>query len=303
MQGMFYIDYFGGAYMRRNRISRRRKKSKDKLWFFLIFFVIVPIISINLGLALVKYIILPRFNEADENNVQIQLNNMDNTEENISNDEIDVDKEYISQSKKSNKFELQDITMYNVQVGSFSSKENAKICLEQVKENDMVGYIIKMKNYKVIVGTFLNRQSADNFINQTKENFEDVFIDENHIKTKQINYSENEKEYLLSLESLIKIINNAYETETDILARQIISKDITTFLNKFKENNISIKEEIEKLSNDEANEDIDILIKDINNNVNQRLNLLDNIDSEEISNVYTEYYKVLVNYINLIKAN
>lgn len=269
---------------RRYRNYYERKKSRDKLLTILFFVIIAPIVSVLLGFMLVKYIIMPQFiNSTNLNEAQNQYYQLDDIENNESKDEMN------KQNVK-----IDNLNIYNIQTGSFSDIDNAKKSLNSLLTKGIPAYIVKLDNYKIFSGTFLDRTYAEEYSQYIKTKGVDVFINENLVEGKTLNY-EGENFDSNEIKDIAMKIKDSYKEESKLWKQTLISGNIKLVKNEIKTNNDELASDIQK-----ANQDNEF-IKDINVIIKERKDLLKNISEDNLLSSYSEYNKNLINYINIIR--
>ncbi len=285
--------------MRQSRRNRRKKYFKDKLINFIAFFIIAPIISVFLGIVIVKHIILP--NMFNQNKVVTTLK----SEKSIGiNDNSTVEEgNDTTKGDRTLEFNIHEFNIYYVQVGNFVDINNAKALLNQMKQNEIYGYIIKLENYKVFAGTFFTRQDADKHLKYVKQYYNDSFVSSNYIKGKKIIYTHEEKNNIHSLVTFIDRINSVYNQESSIWINSIKESNIKHLSDNMQEHNKELRKELDNIKGRFKSNDIVDFLNNIEKVLNRREKLLSTIDKNNFIQKYTIFNEILIEYINTIKMN
>ncbi len=291
----------------RQTIRRRHKVKKDRLATFLAFFVMAPIISILIGLALVKYIILPRFLPVqNENATEIMQDDMINSDVLLQQDVQEANTNQQNTEKSSvqiNQTKAEGITLYNIQVGNFSNIENAQTLANELIDKGLPGYIIKLDMYKVFVGTYSTRQEADKYLAKVKDVYSDAFINTFSIIERVISYNEDELDSAKKIIELIYEVDGVYKSEMSMWGNAMITKEVSTLLETMTENTSRLETMLEKLDLEINSEDLVKLSKNLKDHILQRekitKDLKDNVKS--LNQSYAEYYSNYFEYVNFTK--
>ncbi|MCT4594930.1 MAG: SPOR domain-containing protein [Anaeromicrobium sp.] len=216
--------------MRRNRRGFRKESKYKKFLFLLIFCILLPAIAIYGGFYASRYVILPAIMYEEDINKEVVVD--DTQEKKVENtDETRKVEKSPSQSKEM-KYTMKGITIYGIQIGSFTSLDNAKIQLKELKEKNIIGRIVERNNYKVIVGFGFERETIQKAIPLVKEHFKEAFVFEQYIKEKDIMVENNDKEYVTKLnqvnekifeemEKIEKYIIQSKEKQVEISSSEI----------------------------------------------------------------------------------
>ncbi|MBS4535959.1 SPOR domain-containing protein [Clostridium sp. D2Q-14] len=257
----------------------KRKTKKDKLIYIIIFGIISPIVSIILAFFLVNYIVHPNFlSHTDDSTMNTQALEQ---EHEFSNGEIG----------------MEIINIFNIQTGSFTDLENAKTLVEKLNKKDIPAYIIKSDNYKVFSGTFFKKVDAEEYEQYLNQKIEKTFINENFIEGKVIIDEELIKEDVKKISELIELYNESFINETSVWKEVLISKKHSKIKEIISENNSKISD-IHK----ELQSEYEILVK-LNKIFESRKKIPDDIKEDNLLTYYSEYNKILIQYINIIKEN
>ncbi|WDV44708.1 SPOR domain-containing protein [Clostridiaceae bacterium M8S5] len=287
--------------------NRFKDNGKDKLTNFVVFFIIAPLVSITFAYFAVNHFIMPKLeNKAETINQSLQENQDKDEDVTTSFPAPQPEETQDGQDIKnySQECKFKNVDFFSVQVGSFSSLENAKIFLEQMKDNLVSGFIVKVEeSYKVYSGVFTDRNDANTHKDKVKEKYTDAFISSNLINGGVIKYTEKQQPQIKQLVEIIDSLKTSYEQESKIWLGSSETKDIEEVTLSIQDNNKSIKEKISKI-NIEIKHDIFNSVKDqILKNIENRQKLADSKDSIEFVSLYNQYNKCMVDYLNIIKLN
>ncbi|RKD27994.1 Sporulation related domain-containing protein [Caminicella sporogenes DSM 14501] len=227
--------------MRRNRIKTRRK-NKNKLLTVLFFVFLLPVISISIGYFGTKYFIAPKLikstyvekrpeNKGKELVDKLVQKNNNKKENSEMNDKVEKNKtaeekrenavENVKEEKKYT-FELPAMSIFNVQVGSFSDIKYAQNQIEELRKKGFEGHIIKSNRYKVIAMSFLKRDDAEKFKERIKNVYNDAFIFSINLPVRSIKYGESGKEYSTVASNELNELINFYQS----FSKFIVSNNI-----------------------------------------------------------------------------
>lgn len=134
---------------------------RSKVVTILIFYVLLPILSIGIGYVASKDYIIPHFVKYDK---KAETNALPVSTEETTKD--NTDGENVQSSKKTEEtvfksFEMDGSVFYCIQVGSFSTIENANAAVNTLAGQDYGGYIWKNNGYKVFASAAFDRSDAE----------------------------------------------------------------------------------------------------------------------------------------------
>jgi len=258
---------------RYNRRYRNKRTVKDKLIYFFLFGIVSPIIAITLGFFLVKYVIYPGFIINQDNE---QVITEDNTKEVKNN--------------------VNTLNIFNIQIGGFNELNNAKALKESVNNKGFTAYVVKLDNYKVFSGTFLSKEHAEEYKKHLDQNIEESFLHENTINIKTTFGDDLKKEDNKNILQLINKYNNIYISETSIWKETLMSKKSKDIKSIIQKNNDDLNEIYESIN----------IENEIMNNFEKilegRKKIASEINDENILDKYSNYTKILVDYVNIIRT-
>lgn len=283
-------------------LRRKNKSTKDKLNKFMFSFVIAPIIGIVLGIFLVTQWVIPFL---DNNDIGQEAVNPDDSliEDDDKESKDHDDKEQGGESEVEYKeLSLDNYNLYNVQVGSFSSLDNAKIFLEEINNKKLGGYILKINDYKIFIGSYLNRTDAESVLKNTKEIYPEAFISEKMIESLTLKYLEEDEEYIDDIAILTdKVIKN-YNSESIKWENVLKNSQKDDIINLIDKNNDEIQQLLNKLNNIKSDE-LKHFVSLITDNLSKRKELFSGDENIALFEIYVKHNKVFVNYLNILIAD
>lgn len=285
-------------------LRRKNKLTKDKLNKLMSSFVIAPVIGIVLGIFLVSKFFIPFL---DNNDIGQEVGKIDDSlidqDDKEKDDKDQADKDQGDKSTVEYKeLGLDDFNLYNVQVGSFSSLENAKIFLEEINNKKLGGYILKINDYKIFIGSYLDRTDAESVLKNTKEIYPEAFISEKIIETLTLKYVEEDEEYIDDIAILTDKVIKTYNSESikwENVLKNSQKDDIIKLIDK---NNDEIQQLLNKLNNIKSDE-VKYFISSITDNLSKRRELFNGDENIALFEIYVKHSKAFVNYLNILIAD
>lgn len=201
--------------MRQTRTKVRRKSAGKKFTFIIIIMVLFSL-SITIGYLGTKHMILPMLASKE---VEVEKNNEDQEKKAVkplaettpqSKEVIKQESPQIKETKEVEKdtkevqkstFEIEGINIYSVQVGSFSTKENAQSLVAELNTKNMGSYIWYNDGYKVITTSMLDRKSVEQVMLDIKKEYKEAFVVTRKIPKKIVQYKKEDSDYIEVLES------------------------------------------------------------------------------------------------------
>lgn len=237
--------------MRQKRTKSRKRVKSNKIFIKLAFGLLLPVLSILIGYFGTKYFIAPKLiqstyvenkteNKGKELINKLVRKNQEKTQEleqNSSN--ADEQKVYT--------FELPALSIFNIQVGSFSDINYAQNQVDELDEKGFKGHIIESNGYKVIAMSFLKRDDAEKFRDQIKNNYSDAFISPINLPVRNIKYGEKGKEYSSVAADEIKELIDFYQSFSDFIASNKLENSDTKTVIEFIDSEII---RLSKIEND-----------------------------------------------------
>lgn len=242
----------GGNEMRQSRAKIRREYKGQKVGMIIVFVILLPIVSIGLGYLGAKYLILPNLFSK-----QIITEESDPKPKTV-NAENHKDKEVPQSTKETpreayvNTFEIQGLDIFAIQVGSFSTKENAQGLIEELNNRGMGGYIWHNNGYKVITAAMLDRESIDMCMTEIKKVYDEAFVVTQNIPTRAVRYGKEDSKYVTSLQDqnikLIEIFQSLSKTIKQMETEGNDVKNTLALIQGHRENLKNMKKELNKIS-------------------------------------------------------
>lgn len=203
-------------------MNREEKMGSIFGWSFV--FCILITVSVTLGYLGTKRYIIPHFVkyetvkkvDATAKEVFEEKKEVEQAEKEVNvKEEKKKDHEKTTEPAYVRTLELKGFDMFSVQVGSFSTKENAQELVDQLGENEMGAFIWHNETYKVMCSSSLDRKTIDEMMPNIKEKYAEAFVVKRSIATKAIRYSENDSEYSVLLgtqnEKFIEVLEEVSE--------------------------------------------------------------------------------------------
>lgn len=294
----------------RSTRKNKRKNSSNKVTNIIIFFVIAPILAITITVGLFKYLILPQVlpdkeTSTVEENVDSndQENNENSNDSNGENSNSNEDSNEESTSNTVLTFNLPGMNLYNVQIGSFSERKNAESLVEQLRKNGIDGYIIEKESYKVFVGTFFSREDADVYLVKVREFYKEAFIKKFDINGSIVQYIEKDQEYKEILSGLVNDLNNDFSEESILWTNAIKNSDSSSIKGVMINNNTELENKLNSINGNLQSDELIKLIDDIKKQLEQRKDIVNNIEInniESISSAYKKFNTTLFKYMKII---
>ncbi|WP_425446560.1 SPOR domain-containing protein [Dethiothermospora halolimnae] len=290
------------------RSSKRRNRSKGKLRNFIIFIIILPLISILIGVGIVKFIILPRtsinkdtkseneevIDDVNKDDVQSEKKEQDSKTEETDKEDNNREQEKIT------KVQAEGFDLYNIQIGSFNSKENAQVLLNQLNDKGLYGYLIKDKAYKVYVATFFNEEEAEEYKKEVKKTYKDSFTDRITVEDLILEYNKENEVVIKDFINLITIINNSYGEETSLWNSVIRGGDVSIVKEFMTNNTNNIRQELTGISDKVANKNFGEKINYIKENIKIREEIISGLNkNESVGQLYIKFNEGLFQYVNI----
>ncbi|MTI48559.1 MAG: SPOR domain-containing protein [Firmicutes bacterium] len=299
--------FIGGKYtMRRTR--RSSKKSNVNKWAnIFVFFVVAPAVAILISLGLVKYLLLPQFMPDKEANSVIDNVSKD-TDQNQDEENSGKDNEENSENSNNNNsgiatYKLDGMNLFSIQVGSFSSNDNAEKLVNQLKENNLDGYIVDQESYKVFTGTFFSKEETETYLEIVRETYNDAFIKSFDINGSTIKYNVNNKQYMDIVAIIISDLNNAFGQESSLWTDALKNGDVQAVKETMTNNNEKLSNQILGVKDKVSGGELDELINEIENKLNQRKEVVNNLETNNIQSINSSYVKfntILFEYMKVI---
>ena len=234
--------------MRQNRI-KTRKNNNTRYLVIIALLVALPLLAVSIGYFGTKHFLVPRYFGKEDNDVNKKIadkNVSDQPQENGRDTTVDYNNKETEQTskkesteKKSYSFEVPALSIYNIQVGSFDSKEHAQNQIKELNDRGFGGYIVESDRYRVMVMSFTDRSSADQYKNDIKDFYSDTFISQKQLSVREINYGDKGKEYSEVALKEIGELKKYYENFSNFLANNDISNMESSKIAEFVDGEIS----------------------------------------------------------------
>ncbi|WP_129596840.1 SPOR domain-containing protein [Anaerophilus nitritogenes] len=172
--------------LKRNRI---RKESEGKKIGIIFLLGILIFLSVGCGFLLTQHIIIPSFlnHQIEQKNI-VKQEERKKTQEKKENEQSRIDTK--------NTLSLNGLDMFSIQIGSFSTSENAQNMVDNLYERKIPAFIVDENGYKVITAVMLDRNSADVFMKTIKSEYEEAFVLSKRIPDKMIQYHNEDEKYI-----------------------------------------------------------------------------------------------------------
>ena len=251
--------------MRQNRI-KTRKNNNTRYLVIIALLVALPLLAVSIGYFGTKHFLVPRYFSKEDNDVNKKIadkNVSDQPQENGRDKTVDYNNKETEQTskkesteRKSYSFEVPALSIYNIQVGSFDSKEHAQNQIKELNDKGFGGYIVESDRYRVMVMSFTDRSSADQYKNDIKDFYSDTFISQKQLSVREINYDDKGKEYSEVALKEIGELKKYYENFSNFLANNDISNMESSKIAEFVDREISrLDKVINKISSIGPTED------------------------------------------------
>lgn len=205
--------------MRRSRRGYKRQNTGKSFFFYFIFCLILPVVGIYSGYHVARYAVLPAimYEEKDYGEVsepKVSSENVKKQPDNSNTPEKKVDEV----KNNHEKYFLKEKNILGIQIGSFSSKENADIQLIELSQKGMVGRVIEKDNFKVVLGYASKRENIDKLLPMIREDFDEAFVLTQSLKAKEIPGEASDQDYFNKLNEVDgKIFNFIEKIQMDII--------------------------------------------------------------------------------------
>ncbi len=288
----------------RQKRRNRNTKNLGKWRNVIIFFIIAPIVAILITIGLFRYLILPYIVSDDnpDNINQDKQNNEDDSgqgDDNNNDQDSDITDPIIT-------LRLDGMSLFNVQLGSFSSKENAQSLVNQLKEKDINAYVVDSDSFKVFAGTFFSRTEAERYKDKLKNTYKDAFLKEFYIGGAVIEYLAVDQEYEDEIVDLIKTMENSYSQEAGLWTVAINNYDIKELKEKTISNNTVIDTKLKSIKDKVNSKSLENLISSLESQHiarQQLVNRLSDNNTKSIIDSYEQFNNILFNYMKTITQN
>lgn len=195
---------------------------------------------------------------------------------------------------------VESMRFYGIQMGAFSSQDNAHVDAKEIQGKGGAGYIIEDQYFRVIAMAFMGEQDADTVQKQLKEQKVEVQkyellcpgvnmeITASREKVEGIKTSFNLwREKIQLLESVIKDLDNNRVT-------------VEIVMNRLRETKNAMVTQMEEIKRYSATGESNQVLGGLQDLFEQQIQNIDNIISENISNQVAISAKIKYTYIDII---
>ncbi len=285
------------------RQTRRKRDSNDasKWIMYFMFIIVAPLLAIFITVGLFKYIIVPRF--FPDNEVSVNINDVQNERNVEDTSDGSASTNTPQESNETLTLRLGGMNLYNVQLGSFSSKENAQGFVNELRENDINSYMIANDSFKVFAGSFFLREEADRYLMKIRESYSDAFIKHFDIKGAMIEYSISDQQYKDKIIDIVSSLNQFFATESELWSNDMNNGNASSVKELICKNNTVIRNKIIEIKKNLKSETLIQLLNSIDYQLAKRDEVANNLiatNEQSIKLFYEEYNNILFEYMKLI---
>jgi hypothetical protein len=190
--------------------SKLRQTYKNKSFGLTVAFtIILPVISIYLGYTAFKLFIIPGLQpkEIPKQSIGVIPEQTVSDKQN-SSETVPMQEE--TQEAFVTTFELEGVNFYSIQIGKFTTLENAETLRTELKTKGYEGYIYQEDGFKVIAISLLNRAGVDLELQKIRKIYPDAYVTTMSVPAQLIKYTKNDSKNTLSIEEQNKRIMNAF---------------------------------------------------------------------------------------------
>ncbi|MBB6214917.1 hypothetical protein HNQ80_001002 [Anaerosolibacter carboniphilus] len=205
--------------------SKLRQEYKNKSFGLTVAFtILLPILSIYLGYTAFRLVIAPGMQSKEVPQQSTSLPSEEAESDNQQNSET-ISKQEATEEAFVTTFELEGFNFYSIQIGKFTTIENAEAMKTELKAKGYEGHIHQQDGFKVIAVSLLSRTGIDSELQRIRKEYPDAYVTTINIPAQLIKYTKDDNKNTLSIEEQNK-------------------KTINTLL--------KISEQVEKLSKESA---------------------------------------------------
>lgn len=265
-----------------------------------ILMVALPILSIFIGYFGVKLFLLSNNSyddsiEANRPGVEEIIENNDDEDSNITGpNESTNNEEVLSPSSESSNEEettnekmatkkIDAISFYSIQVGSFSSEENARQFQDEFTNDGLYSFITKETNYKVFVQVSYNKEYLEGNIEKIREYSSDAFIKNVTLSSKNFSYVVKDTDYFAQMADMISNQVNSFKPSVNL-------DEIENKLNLIEETNLNF------INVDERNKNIGNKITNYINDIKKKITETNSNSDEEVQLLLKENIELFLKY-------
>ncbi|SHJ21856.1 Sporulation related domain-containing protein [Geosporobacter subterraneus DSM 17957] len=223
--------------MRQTRLKTNREYRGRSIGFIIVFVLILPIVAISLGYIGTKYFVIPNI-ISKQAPPPIKEQAQDHPEPSVSQENSNQTVESTQEAYAST-FEIQGFTIYGVQMGSFSTADNAQALMENLKKQNFGSYLWQKDGFKVITAALMERREADSILSKVKAFDENAFVASTNIPMRAVKYNKEDAKYTLLLTNENRKLIEVFQQ----LSKQVFEE----YNNPSLKNTEKIKEQLEKM--------------------------------------------------------
>ncbi len=243
--------------------SKLRQTYKNKSFGLTVAFtIILPMISIYLGYTAFKLFIIPGMQTKEMSKQSIGVT----SEEKISQKQNNTKTEPVQEEAQEafvTTFELESVNFYSIQIGKFTTMENAETLRTDLAMKGYEGYIYQEDGFKVIAISLLNRSGIDHELQKIRKAYPDAYVTTMSVPAQLIKYTKNDSKNTLTIEQQNKRIMDVFlklsgnveqlsREDTDVERIKMLAdenlKEIESIKNELK--NIKSSTNIERVARD-----------------------------------------------------
>ncbi len=232
--------------MRQSRLKTGREYKGRNIGFIIAFALILPVVAISLGYIGTKYIVVPNILSKQE--LPQKKEQVEDGQQPPKPQESPSPSTETTQEAYASTFEIQGFTIHGVQLGSFSTTDNAKALMETLKKENIGAYLWQKDGFKVICIALMDRNEVDKILPKVKSFDENAFVVSTNIPVRAVKYNKDDAKYTLQISNENRKLIEVYQQLSKQISEEYINQHINDLekisqqLQKIKE----IKIEIEK---------------------------------------------------------
>lgn len=236
------------------RITRRKLKQEYKsksVGLTVAFTILLPILSIYLGYTVFKLFIVPGM-QPKEHPQQSSVMPSEQAVVDNQNSSKAIPDEEVTKEAFVTTFELEGLNFYSIQIGKFTTTENAETMKTELNMKGYEGYVYPNDGYKVIAISSLSRTGIEGELQKIRKAYPDAYITSINIPPQQIKYEKDDGKNTLSIETqldkFMDILLKMSEHGDQMLKENVDAEQIRTIANENITALESIKNELNNIS-------------------------------------------------------
>ncbi|MEW9123043.1 MAG: SPOR domain-containing protein [Thermotaleaceae bacterium] len=256
--------------MRQTRIKTGRAYKERSLGMTLLFMLILPIISVVVGYLSAKYMIIPKLSAETksttdkESIAEMQVQQEKEAQQQTQNNS--TERSQTTEEAYASTFEIQGFSIYGIQLGSFTTQDNAKALASDLAAKNLGTYIWNNDGYKVLTLALTERADADKILPKMKQYDENAYIVTTNVPIRAVKYDKEDAKYTLLFSNANRELISVY---------QQISKEIAE---AHVNNTMNLQDIVQKQLQE---------LKDIKNEIGQ------SPPTANLQNIHKEYNQLL----------